>query len=67
MMMGAGMIGMVVFWVLVIWVGVHLASREGSQNAARPLTALELLEERYARGEIDEKELEARRRALRRT
>ena len=58
------------FW-LVLLVVVIIALRVLSGGAARgdgpgaKQTPLELLEERYARGEIDEEEFERRRRTLR--
>jgi putative membrane protein len=38
--------------------------RRSAPSAAAPDRALELLRERFARGEIDEQEFEARRRVL---
>jgi putative membrane protein len=64
MMMGAGMIGMVAFWALLIWGAVYLATRVPSRDAPRADSARDILEQRFARGEIDRDELEARRRAL---
>ena len=65
--MGFGMISMVLFWVLVIlgivvlvrWVG-------GSSASGTPpsKTALDLLNERYARGEIDKQDFEERKRDI---
>lgn len=66
--MGVGMIGMALFWILVV-VALALLLRNlwrrspGSQRPP-PKTSLEILEERYARGEIDKKEFEEKRRAL---
>ncbi|RJQ62950.1 MAG: SHOCT domain-containing protein [Desulfobacteraceae bacterium] len=70
---GVGMIFMMIFWVLVI-VGLVLlikwlfdATRGekfrsgGSPSGSR---ALDILKERYARGEIDKAEFESRRRDL---
>jgi putative membrane protein len=65
MMMGAGMIGMVVFWALLIWGAVYLATRVTKQDAPHPSSAVDILEQRYARGEIDRDELESRRGTLR--
>jgi putative membrane protein len=60
------MLMMLVFWVLVI-VGIVLAIRwlAGQGERARSDRAIEILRERYARGEIDKDEFEARRRDLR--
>ena len=65
--MGFGMISMVLFWVLVIlgivvlvrWVG-------GSSASGTPpsKSALDILNERYARGEIEKQEFEEKKRVL---
>jgi putative membrane protein len=50
--------------VLVVrWLGG--AGGVGGGGAIRPRAALDILEERFARGEIDKEEFEARRQALR--
>ncbi len=64
---GAGwmFLWMALFWVgvvlLIVW-GVNQLTRD---NRAGNDRALEILEERYARGEIDRDELETRRQVLR--
>ena len=68
-MMGVGMIGMVIFWGLLIWGAVYLATRVsrqdgGSAGSGSPPSAEDILEQRFARGEIDRDELEARREVL---
>lgn len=60
------LISMVAFWGLVVWGGVALF-RDNQSNDARsehydPLTTLD---ERFARGEIDETEYQARAETLR--
>lgn len=65
---GAGLL-MVVFWVLVIAGLVALLRLLFSASGGVPgrqtgKTALEILEERFARGEIDAQEFEERRRIL---
>ena len=65
--MGFGMISMVLSWILVIlgivvlvrWVG-------GSSASGTPpsKTALDILNERYARGEIEKQEFEEKKRVL---
>lgn len=67
-MWGAGglvmMVMMLVFWALVITalvVGVRWIMRQGTRPRD---AALDVLRERYARGEIDRQEFEARRRDL---
>ncbi len=61
----AMMLGMVVFWALVIvgvvWL-VRGGTRDSSRNAAE--SASELLDQRLALGEISVEEYEQRRRAL---
>lgn len=59
------MIGMVVLWAVLIWGAFYLAAREAPKDAApQPRSAIDVLEERFARGEIDRDELDARRSAL---
>jgi putative membrane protein len=67
---GGGMgLGMLVFWGLIIAAIVLLArgfsgsSREGATRT-RDNSPLDILRERYARGEIDKSEFEAMRREL---
>ena len=60
---------MVVVWGAVVWaIVVTVRSfgerRDGEGRPASGSGALEILEERFARGEIDEKEFLERRRAL---
>jgi len=66
---GFGGFGMVLIWVLVIVAVVALVTmlvRAGSARgrAAAPSSALQILEERYARGEIDSVEYERKRQDL---
>lgn len=66
--MGPGWIVMILFWVLVIvgavllvrWFG--MGDRDGGDTSRR--TPLEILQERYARGEIEREEYEQKRRDL---
>jgi putative membrane protein len=66
--MGLGWIFMVLFWVLIVlgivallrWLGMGGA---GSREAPRK-TPLDILQERYARGEIEREEYEQKRRDL---
>lgn len=67
-MMGLGWIFMVSIWALVIlavvamlrWLGMPWGGRGGTQHK----TPLDILKERYARGEIDREEYEQKRRDL---
>jgi len=66
---GAMGIGMILFWGLIIAAIVVLARGFGSRPGAgepRPVarTPLDILGERYARGEIDKSEFDAKRRDL---
>ncbi|MBI2219080.1 MAG: SHOCT domain-containing protein [Candidatus Rokubacteria bacterium] len=71
-MWGAGgvvmMLMMLTFWGLVITglvLGVRWLARQGREERPdRSDRALDILRERYARGEIDKEEFEARRRDL---
>lgn len=66
--MGFGMISMVLFWVLVIlgivilvkWIAAGSAG--GDRTPAK--TALDILKERYARGEIGRDEFEQKKRDI---
>lgn len=64
-MMGAGGGGMLLFWVLVVTAIVlfvkWLADQQGTP---RQKTALDILKERYAKGEIDKQEFEAKKKDL---
>ena len=66
--MGFGMVGMVFFWGLVIFGIVVLVKRVGGSPASSgtpaPTTALDILDERYARGDIEKPEFEEKKRAL---
>ena len=65
-MMGGGMIGVVLFWALAI-AGIAVAVkwlRGSSLTTAPAKTALDLLKERYARGEIDRSDFEQKKRDI---
>lgn len=57
-------LGMVIFWGLVVWgLALLLRGRGGTLNAERP-SPEKILDERLARGEIDEREYRRRLEAL---
>ncbi|TAJ80239.1 MAG: SHOCT domain-containing protein [Gallionellaceae bacterium] len=66
--MGFGMLFMLLFWVLIIlgvaalirWLMTQSAPSRGPRNK----TPLEIVQERYARGEIDREEYEQKKRDL---
>jgi len=67
---GLGLLGpvlMVLFWggllALVVWIAGAAFSRQGTAIRAEP-SALEVLKQRYARGEIDKEAFERARRDL---
>jgi len=66
--MGPGWIFMILLWALIIGAGVALvrwlATRNSGSSDARRRTPLEILQERYARGEIERQEYEQKRRDL---
>jgi putative membrane protein len=65
---GIGFIFMVAFWALVIWGIVSLirwfAAMAGSNPAHHGASALEILAQRYARGEINKEEFEQKKKDL---
>lgn len=66
--MGFGGIGMILFWALVV-IGVVVLARwlvngPWGGGSSREKTALDLLKERYARGEINREEFERKKRDL---
>lgn len=65
--MGIGMISMVLFWALVI-LGIVVLVKwiAGGSSMSNPSAknALDILKERYARGEIDKQEFEEKKRDL---
>jgi putative membrane protein len=64
-MMGAGLLFMVLFWVLVVSGVVYLVRWLMGQGIAdRPESSLDILKKRYARGEISKQEFEDMRRDL---
>jgi putative membrane protein len=58
-------VGMLVFWGVVAWVAVTLV-RQGDKEARVARGAREILDERYARGEIEDDEYRRRSELIRR-
>ncbi len=65
------MIFMMIFWILIIaslvflinWL-IRSAGRDKASRKTGSNTALEILKERYARGEIDKEEFESKKKDL---
>lgn len=65
-----GWLWMAVFWGLIIWAVSALLSRAGDRGRdgdGREASALEILDRRYARGELSDAEFEAMRERVLRT
>jgi putative membrane protein len=66
--MGLGFVFMILFWLLIS-LGIAalirwLQAQSGSAQGTRGKTPLEIVQERYARGEIDRDEYEQKKRDL---
>ncbi|OGC69118.1 hypothetical protein A2380_01590 [candidate division WWE3 bacterium RIFOXYB1_FULL_43_24] len=68
---GFGWILMLIFWVFVIFVGIEVVRillRTGKENkngnTPADRTPMEILKKRYAKGEIDKKEFEEKKKDL---
>jgi len=63
-----GWIGMVIWWILLVFLVVSairwFSDRAGRGGGEQGKSALEILKERYARGEIEKKEYEEKRKVL---
>ena len=57
-------LGMLLFWALVAWLVVRLASGPSNRGGAAAPSARQVLDARLARGEIGMREYEAIRRVL---
>lgn len=62
--MGIGWIFMLLFWTLVILGIIAIVKWLSGSGNARNNTALEILQARYARGEIDQQEYQQKRNDL---
>ena len=65
-MMGffGGGIRMIVFWALIIGIIVWLVREVGGKNSHSSSHALDVLKERYAKGEINKEEFESKKKDL---
>lgn len=64
-MMGAGLLFMVLFWVLVIAGVIYLVKwLTGREIPGRAESSLDILKKRYARGEINKQEFDAMKQDL---
>ena len=69
-MMGSGFgfgipgLGMVLFWGLIVLLVVGLVRLFSSRNAAHDKSAREILDERLAKGDIDQAEYEQKKQML---
>jgi putative membrane protein len=69
-MMGSGFgfgipgLGMIIFWGLIILLVVWLARSVSGERPSERKSARQILDERYANGEIDRQEYEQKKQAL---
>ena len=69
-MMGwfGGGIMMIIFWaafiLFIVWIVKEVSGKNNSDKPRHGKSALEILEERYAKGEIDKKEFEEKKKDL---
>lgn len=63
-----GTVFMVAFWLIIIWAIGSMSGRSGQQPPSTPRyeepTALQILERRYANGELTDDEFEEKRQRL---
>ena len=63
-----GGIMMIIFWAVIIlsiiWIVREVVGRNNSDKTHRDKSAIETLKERYAKGEIDKKEFEEKKKDL---
>lgn len=63
-----GGIMMIIFWatiiISIIWIVREVVGKNNSDKTRYGKSAIEILEERYAKGEIDKKEFEEKKRDL---
>ncbi|MDO8575564.1 MAG: SHOCT domain-containing protein [bacterium] len=63
-----GGIMMIFFWILlvifIVWVVKEISGKNSHTNSASNSRAIDILKERYAKGEIDKQEFEAKKKDL---
>ena len=63
-----GGIMMIIFWaaivLFIVWIVREVGGRNNSDKTRHGKSAIEILEERYAKGEIDKKEFEEKKKDL---
>ena len=61
---GGGPLFMIVFWIIVVVLIVFLINQTVGKGKEAGESALEILKKRYAKGEIDKEEFEAKKKDL---
>jgi putative membrane protein len=63
-MFGGQGIMMIIFWIVIIGVIFYLINKNGNKEIFRNRTPLDILKERYAKGEITKEEYEEMKKDL---
>ncbi len=62
--MGFGWLIGVIILIVFVWLIVKVINQSGTSNQPNKSSALDILKERYARGEIDKEEFEEKKKDL---
>jgi len=62
--MGFGWLFWIVIIAAIIWLITYITQKKGSDTSGHEGRAIEILKERFARGEISQKEYEEKRKTL---